>query len=111
MPSIIRRIRTRLPTCLSIGLGSFVAISASPAGALPVAQLGEQSQPSCRSAPMRYRLPVSLWGPLALVDCLHCKVDKGRRSIGALLVRLKRAGDPRVLILACLLYTSDAADE
>jgi hypothetical protein len=39
-------------------------------------------------------------GPLALVDCLGCKVDKGRRSIGALLVRLKRAGDPRVSILA-----------
>src|SRR5665811_1745256 len=30
MPSIIRRIRTRLPTCLSIGLGSFFAISAFP---------------------------------------------------------------------------------
>src|SRR2546423_1329745 len=61
MVSIIRRMRTRLPTCLSIGLGTFIAILQPSAGILrapaiiPVYTTNDECADSCGSA--RFDLP------------------------------------------------------
>src|ERR1017187_4696800 len=89
----------------SWALGALSKISTMPANMRPSEpsangiayfRAGANMVPRRGTIRQAHRLPVPISrGPLALVDCLRCKVEKGRRSIGGFLDRLKRTDDPR----------------